>query len=160
MRFSFCCLTVALILGIGPRLPAASDKGDSKPAEVIREILVLVNREREKEKLEPLTMNDQLSTAAQGHSENMAKHGKTVHDLDGKGPLDRIAASGYKHRGWGENVAMTGAPSAEKAVKLWMESPPHRKNILDGKFQEIGIGLARNAKGSTYYTQVFGTPKK
>ena len=45
-------------------------------------------------------------------------------------------------------------------MKLWMDSPEHKANILRDKFTEIGIGIARNAKGEVYYTQVFAAPKK
>ena len=40
-----------------------------------------------------------------------------------------------------------------------MESKPHRENILKKEYEDIGISIARNAKGQTYFTQVFGTKR-
>jgi uncharacterized protein YkwD len=41
-----------------------------------------------------------------------------------------------------------------------MESPHHKENILREQFEEIGVGIGRNAQSEIYYTQVFATPKK
>ena len=83
------------------------------------------------------------------------------HVLDGKNPADRVRQAGYDYAKVGENIGVSekGAP-LEDAVKGWMDSPPHRDNILNRRFQETGLGIARNDKGETYYTQVFATPRK
>ena len=60
----------------------------------------------------------------------------------------------------GENVAFTPRLSAQQAYKKWMDSAPHKANILSDKYEETGIGLARDAKGGYYYCQVFATPFK
>jgi uncharacterized protein YkwD len=123
-------------------------------------VVDLTNAERAKEKLAALNPNRLLFAAARKHSENMAKKGELNHELDGKGPADRINAEGYVWSRVGENIAFGDDLSPAGAVKIWMNSPPHRANILTPEFQEIGIGLARTAKGEVYYTQVFGTPRK
>jgi uncharacterized protein YkwD len=38
----------------------------------------------------------------------------------------------------------------------WMASPGHRRNILSARYQEISIGIAKDANGDLYFTQVFG----
>jgi uncharacterized protein YkwD len=90
----------------------------------------------------------------------MLKQGKMEHVLDGKAPAQRVEATGYDYKRVGENIAWsdTSLP-AEKIMKGWMDSEPHRKNILNPDFTEIGIGVARNDQGETYYTQVFATPR-
>jgi uncharacterized protein YkwD len=45
-------------------------------------------------------------------------------------------------------------------MKGWMDSKGHRENILNPGFTEIGIGIARNDKGETYFTQEFAKPRK
>ena len=86
----------------------------------------------------------------------MVKSGKFEHMLDGKTVADRLKDAGYRFRHTGENIAMGKAPfSAAEAVKGWMNSPPHKANILDKLDAEIGIGMARSAKDEIYYTQVF-----
>src|SRR5262249_54443817 len=42
----------------------------------------------------------------------------------------------------------------------WMNSPPHKQNILKAPFKEVGVGLATNAQGEVYYTEVFALPRK
>jgi uncharacterized protein YkwD len=71
---------------------------------------------------------------------------------------DRARAAGI--RGWqvlGENIAYNQGyddPSGF-AVQRWMGSAMHRANILNGQFTRTGIGVARAADGSIYFTQVF-----
>ena len=56
----------------------------------------------------------------------------------------------------GENVATNqGFPDpAETAVQGWLDSPPHRENI-EGDFNLAGVGIAENADGLFYFTQIF-----
>src|SRR5713226_2897569 len=142
---------------------AAADSKDSKKvelSEVEQAILDATNKEREKEKLPPLKPNKTLCEVARAHSANMAKQGKMEHELDGKNPADRVKAAGYIHAHMAENIAVSDGEKPEGIVKAWMVSKEHKENILNEKYTEIGIGLAKNDKGETYYTQEFGTPKK
>ncbi len=68
--------------------------------------------------------------------------------------IDRIAATGYAARTWGENVA-AGQPDAASVMQSWMNSAGHRRNILDPAFSDIGVGLAYSANGTPYWTQDF-----
>lgn len=122
-------------------------------------LLELTNAERKKEKLQPLAPNAVLFKVARAHSANMARQEKMAHELDGKNPYTRLKEAGYRYRYAGENVAY-GDVDLDDVIKGWMDSPPHRKNILTPGFTEIGFGLARSEQGVVYYTQVFGTPKK
>ena len=80
----------------------------------------------------------------------MAAQGYFAHDSrDGRDFTDRITAAGYDSPG-AENIAM-GQPDAATVVQDWMESPGHRKNILDCSLTTIGVGLADG-----YWTQDFG----
>ncbi len=121
--------------------------------------LELTNQAREKEKLRPLKPNPRLFQAARNHSANMARQGKMEHVLDGKTPVQRVEATGYRWRRAGENIAYGLNTPIEGIFKSWMESQHHRENILRPEFREIGIGVASNSRGEVYYTQVFGTPR-
>jgi uncharacterized protein YkwD len=125
-----------------------------------QKILDLTNKARAREDLPPLTPSAQLFEAARGHSANMARQGKMEHNLDGKKPSDRVTATGYRWSRVAENIAETDGDPLAVIFKGWMESPPHRANILNKDFTEIGIGIARNDKGDIYYTQDFGKPRK
>jgi uncharacterized protein YkwD len=123
----------------------------------------LVNKERAKAKLSPLTINDKLTRAARRHTDNMAGQEKMSHVLDGKGPADRAKEAGYDYRKVSENLARaasedpdTPVPSAEEIHKSWMASKKHRANILEAKFREVGLSVGRSKKGTYFYTMVFG----
>lgn len=160
-RVQLLALAAALVL----LLPAgwAQEKKPRSDVELSKEeqfVLDRTNEARAKESLSPLKPNKILMQAARNHSSNMARQGRMEHELDGKTPADRASALGYVYQNLGENIA-SGLPlSPEDAIKTWMKSEGHRKNILGKEYQEIGIGIARNARGETYYTQVFGRPRQ
>ena len=54
----------------------------------------------------------------------------------------------------GENIAM-GQPTAASVMNAWMNSPGHKANILSVNFTEIGVGVAKDASGTIYWTQQF-----
>ena len=124
-----------------------------------RRAFELVNAERRARGESPLVWDAELSRMARQHSGDMARSGY----LDHRGPdgLDMAArARSMGIRGWkvlGENIAFNEGfndPSAF-AVERWMGSTQHRSNILNSQFTRTGIGVARAADGSIYFTQVF-----
>ncbi|AXE78807.1 CAP domain-containing protein [Streptomyces atratus] len=119
-------------------------------------ILTLVNSERSKAGCSPLTANAKLTKAAQDHSADMASHRNMSHTgSDGSAPGDRITRTGYRWSAYGENVAY-GYTTPESVMAGWMDSPGHKRNILDCSFKEIGVGLAQPG---SYWTQDFGTAR-
>ncbi|MFJ7492612.1 CAP domain-containing protein [Streptomyces sp. NPDC097727] len=119
-------------------------------------IVTLVNSERSKAGCSPLTMNAKLTKAAQDHSADMASHRNMSHTgSDGSDPGDRITRAGYQWSAYGENVAY-GYTTPESVMAGWMNSPGHKRNILDCSFKEIGVGLAQPGN---YWTQDFGTAR-
>jgi uncharacterized protein YkwD len=155
-------LTVVGFAGVGVTR-AFADKDDKPAVKVSRDeksIVDQTNAARAKEKLEGLTVNAQLMEAARAHAANMAKQRKFDHVLDGKKPVDRTKEAGYPSALVGENIAQTSRLSTQQAFKSWMESKGHRGNILSDKYNEIGVALSRDAKGTCYYVQVFGGKAK
>jgi uncharacterized protein YkwD len=117
------------------------------------------NRERAKEKLPPLRLNPLLAEAARDHARDMAEHKKLSHEgSDGSDPAQRVKRHGYRYQEVGENVA-DGQTSVEEAMRSWMNSPPHRKNIL-GDFTELGaaVAQAQDTEKTNYWCAVFGRP--
>lgn len=121
-------------------------------------VLDSTNAERKKADVPPLKASPQLFAAARAHSKNMAAQDKLDHTLDDKAFTDRITAAGYPYSHAGENVAWN-AQSPKAAVAQWMESELHKANMLNNDYTEIGIGMAKNAKGELYWTQVFAAPR-
>ena len=149
-----CILVVTLFIG------TLASAGDTLPGEAEKKILELTNLERKKKELPALKASALLAKVAQGHSENMARQGKMEHNLDGKTPLQRLRAAGYSYARAYENIAAGDADvPLDDLIKAWMDSKGHRDNILNDVCTEIGLGIARDAKGQVYYTQLFGKPK-
>lgn len=111
-------------------------------------IVMRINEVREARGLGPLRMNRRLSAAADFHSRDMGRRGYFQHEsADGTSFWRRIQRF-YRSRGFGswsvgENLLWASDRyGAAFAVRQWMRSPPHRKNILSRVWQEIGIGAA------------------
>lgn len=125
--------------------------------------LCLLNRARSRHGVAPLRLNGKLSHAARRHSHDMVRRRYFSHDsLDGRSAFDRMRATRYVPRraSWvlGENIGWgSGSLAAPMSlVRAWMRSPGHRRNILDGRFRDIGIGIVTGAPvggaGATYTT--------
>ena len=98
-------------------------------------------------------MQRELSAIAEKHSSNMARR-RVPFGHSGFDKRSRQAQSALQGvHAFAENVAF-GQHSGKEVVDGWMRSAGHRQNIL-GNYRYIGIGVARNAKGILYYTQVF-----
>ncbi|WP_246599356.1 CAP domain-containing protein [Clostridium lacusfryxellense] len=122
---------------------------------IVKEVVTLVNQERSKQGLAPLKENVKLSTVARTKSEDMAKNNYFSHTSPTYGsPFDMMKQFGITYSAAGENIAM-GQPTAASVMDGWMNSPGHRANILSKDFTEIGVGIAKNANGSIYWTQQF-----
>ncbi len=108
----------------------------------------------------PLSSSGKLNDAADRHARDMARRKFFDHrGADGSQPKDRVMRAGYQPRLTGENIAF-GPESAEEAVAGWLASPGHCANIMDSRFQHIGVGLAvGRGRGRIYWVQDFGTPR-
>lgn len=124
-------------------------------------VVNLTNDERQENNAAPLRRNTTLDAAAQLKAEHMAKNQYFAHYApDGTTPWHWFDEAGYTYAHAGENLAIHFTDSSE-VVEAWMDSPTHRKNIVDGKFTEIGVGTAKgkfDGYNTVYVVQLFGTP--
>lgn len=105
-------------------------------------LLEETNQSRSKEKQPPLTLDSQLSSAAQAKAEDMAKNNYWAHTSpSGKTPWSFIGSSGYQYQSAGENLAY-GFSNASGVVNGWMNSAEHRANILSDSYKHVGFGVA------------------
>ncbi|GAA2543986.1 CAP domain-containing protein [Pseudonocardia hydrocarbonoxydans] len=129
--------------------PTPGPEPDRGPA---TQVVELTNAERADAGCEPLATDARLAAAAQGHAEDMAAQGYFDHvSRDGRRFDDRISAEGHPAPG-GENIAR-GQRSAAEVVEAWMNSPGHRRNILDCDFATIGVG---HTPDGDHWVQNFG----
>lgn len=130
------------------------DSGSGSESDIEKEVARLVNEERAKEGLAPLTLDSKLSDVARAHSKDMAKNTFFDHtNLRGESPFDRMHNAGITYRTAGENIA-AGQVSAEEVMISWMNSPGHRANILNPDYKYIGVGYYKG-NGRPYWTQCF-----
>ncbi|MBC7593521.1 MAG: CAP domain-containing protein [Kineosporiaceae bacterium] len=118
-------------------------------------VLDLINKERAKGGLSALSYNAALDSAAEKHANQMATVKAMAHDGIGDGdPGERIRAEGFRNS-WGENVAV-GQSTPEQVVAEWMNSPAHKRNIMDPNFKLSGISQVVDNGGRKYWAQEFG----
>jgi uncharacterized protein YkwD len=105
------------------------------------ELFKLVNQARAEHGLYPLRLDARLVGSAQAHASNMAHARYCRHSgLDGSSAKSRIRANGYAHNNWaGENI-ICSRWTPQDAMSWWLNSGPHRRNILHGHFTHIGVG--------------------
>ncbi len=126
------------------------------------EIFDLVNRERRKARLPEFVLDSQLSRVARKYSRQMARGGFFGHyDRDGNSVVERVTDENII--GWrkiGENLFFCDGfdDVGGAAVKGWLRSSGHRRNMLDRVYTNTGIGVAEARGGGFYVTQVFLTP--
>ena len=114
-----------------------------------RELFKLVNKDRAKQKLPALQWNDALTQAAQAHAPWMAREKKLLHQFPAEpGLSERVSAAGLHFDAVAENVAQVvntedAKRDAAQANETLMNSPPHRANILNAKYNSVGIAIFR-----------------
>ncbi len=115
-----------------------------------------INKYRQSRGLAPLTLNATISAQARAHSEAMAQ-GKVPFSHQGFETRIQVISQTIPYRGAAENVAYNQGyrDPATQAVQGWLKSPGHLKNIQGGQYNLTGIGVAKNAKGEYYLTQIF-----
>lgn len=114
-------------------------------------ILSSTNSARSAQGLGLLNSNAGLDAVALEWSKQMASSNELYHNSN----VGNQIPAGWEI--WGENVAyVQGYPEPGKQIfQNWMNSPPHKTNILKPEFTDIGIGVYTDPQGKTWATQVF-----
>lgn len=136
---------------------------DLSPSELTRDgVIAETNKQRELNGEVALRMNEKLNLAAKAKLDDMFRQQYFEHESpDGKNPADVISAAGYEFLVVGENLALGNYKDDVALVEAWMNSPGHRANIVDGKFNEIGVAVGKGTyEGKEVWmaVQEFGTP--
>ena len=128
----------------------------------VDQVVTYTNQQRSKQGLQPLTLNTQLSAAALAKAQDMLDHQYWAHTSpQGKEPWDFIKSAQYSYQVAGENLARD-FHTTTAMVKAWMASPTHKANIMNAKYEEIGVAVV-NGKlegfETTLVVQMFGKPR-
>lgn len=119
------------------------------------QVIELTNKEREKNGLPPLHSDGNLSRVALYKSRDMRDAGYFSHRSPTYGtPEEMITRFHIVYSEASENIA-AGQMSPEKVVRDWMDSPVHRKNILNRAYTHVGVGYVDGGTYGSYWTQLF-----
>jgi hypothetical protein len=134
-----------LTVGLAVVLTAIPALAQESPEQ---QVMDLANADRAQQGLAPLKWDPALAQAAVEHAQLMAQQPALSHQYPGEADLvARAGAAGVHFRSIAENVAL--APSPQALEKEWMNSAPHRANLLNPTMNVIGVGLVK--RGGNYY---------
>lgn len=137
-----------------PDLPDGdTGNGETTEKSFAEQVVDLVNIERTKAGLSPLTINKTVESAALVRAREIETSFSHTRP-DGTSFTSVLKEHGVSYMRAGENIAW-GQKTPEIVVNGWMNSPSHRANILNASFNTIGVGHYQNPKGVNYWTQLF-----
>ena len=118
-----------------------------------------INRIRAQRGLPPLVADGRLAEIARIRSRDMAAKNYFSHQPPGGcNYVCLMDQRGVPHAYAGENIAWNTwdwQKTADVAVDMWKNSPPHLENILGCHYERFGSGVARGADGRIYFTMIF-----
>jgi uncharacterized protein YkwD len=116
-------------------------------------LLEFHNQERLRYGKSKLSIDGNLTSAAQMHADWMSKNKTLSHKGENGSSIKDRVGSGYIV--YGENIAY-GQKSEKEVFRAWMNSSGHKKNILNSYFKRVGFGSHRSESGVLYWCVVFG----
>jgi len=127
--------------------------GQTSPSGKQLQLLNLLNHERETHGLVKFQWDDHLVQSAAAHNRLVTERQELAHQFPGESPLgERVGATGLRFNSVGENLAY--APTVEEVHTGLMNSPPHRANVLDPKYNAVGISIVKK-EDELYVVQNF-----
>src|SRR5438552_15883334 len=141
MRNSRVLLAATVLFFISASANVQLQRNDSE-----RQLFEALNRERAAQGLSALQWDDVLFKAARRHALRMANLNMLEHQLPNESNLEgRLAEAGARFSVIAENIAVGASPQIIHAG--WMDSPGHRRNILDPRLTSVGIAAVRGPGG-------------
>lgn len=126
---------------------------DTENQTFAEQVVALVNEERTKAGLNPLTLDKEIEAAALVRAKEIEISFAHTRP-DGRSFGTALKDRGITYKGAGENIAW-GQRSPQEVMNAWMNSDGHRANILNPRFTKIGVGYYQNTAGRNYWTQLF-----
>lgn len=135
----------------------ASTRSETSVQTLNQEVLASVNRFRAQHGLAELRESAALDKSARRHSLEMGRLGYFSHSSAGGMQFwqrirDFYSAHGYSYWAVGENLVWASPSlSAERAMNMWISSPPHLSNLLSRQWRQIGVSAVGVARGPGVY---------
>lgn len=133
--------------------PTPDEDSSQNSHAFIQEVVDLVNAERAKEGLTPLTLDTKVQAAAQVRAEECTKSFSHTRP-DGSSFATALKEQNVSYKSAGENIAW-GQRSPQDVMDAWMNSKGHRANIMNPNFTTIGVGYHQTVNGTNYWCQLF-----
>ena len=134
-------------------LPGGDTDQDSEALSFARQVAELVNEERARNGLSPLTVHTGAEKAAAVRAREIQTSFSHTRP-NGSSFSTALTEAGASFAVSGENIAY-GQKTPAQVMEAWMNSAGHRANILNPSFRQIGVGYAESASGTGYWTQLF-----
>ncbi|MEX1247700.1 MAG: CAP domain-containing protein [Anaerolineales bacterium] len=151
---------ILFLLAVFPAPTLAAPHVEPAPQGSASEVIALINDYRAQNGLPAFAQDSTLMSLAQGHSGYQASIKQVTHGgPDGSRPKDRAYAAGY---GNGQIIfiseLVTGGfeQDSQGALTWWKNSPEHNSYLLSSNYFEIGVGVAADEEGRSYYTAELG----
>ena len=151
-------LAALAVVVVAPSSSSARLGGtQSRSARLQVALLAQINSFRAAHGLSRLRLSSGLRAAAGAHSAQMARLGYFSHNsANGQSFSQRLArvytARGFRFWTVGENLVWGGPDiAAGRAFQLWLGSPPHRANLLNPRWREIGLGAVHATSAPGVY---------
>ncbi|MDX1699069.1 MAG: S-layer homology domain-containing protein [Melioribacteraceae bacterium] len=136
-----------------PPVPVVSAENQA----IMKEILVLLNKERAKVNAPPLKVHSGVQGLALIKAKDLADYNYFAHVSPRYGDYgDMLDKVGIKNRGAAENLT-AGYSTAEMAVQAWMDSPGHKSNLLTREYTHVGVGSYSGGEYGIYHVTIFIT---
>lgn len=136
-----------------PKTPSAQTSSSTLTTQE-QQMVSLVNQARAQNNLPPLQVDMQLTNVARIKAQDMIDNNYFSHNSPKYGsPFDMMKSFGIKYVYAGENIA--GNQSVTGAENALMNSPEHRKNILNPNYTHIGIGIKKGGPYGNMFSQMF-----
>lgn len=137
-----------------PGIPDTDQPGnDSTQDAFAAEVVNLVNQERAKAGLSPLTIHTQAESAAAVRAKEIERSFSHTRP-DGSSFYTALTSAGIRYQSAGENIAY-GQMTPREVMDSWMNSSGHRANILNGNYTSIAVSHYQNGAGVHYWVQLF-----
>lgn len=133
--------------------PAPGEEAAAGVSDPALAVLQMIAAARRAEGLAPLARDPRLDRLARAHAEAMRRGGQVAHDAGDGDPSSRMRAAGLAGALVGENVAH--AASAQLVHRALWASPSHRENLLESRFDKVGVGAAVDEDGTVWVTELF-----
>jgi uncharacterized protein YkwD len=137
-------LALILFISFSPGYPQKEPFPSGPVDPEVREFIRLVNARRHSIGCPELKWDDRIAAVAQRHSRDMIQRNFFSHrNPDGKDPFQRLKEADLHFSEAAENIA-SGPKTGKEAYEIWLTSPSHRRNMLNGRYTRQGVGRSKS----------------